>query len=117
MKKKIYISLPITGYDLEERKIYADNVERRLAGIGWEVVNPLKNGVAPDAHVSEHYKKDIHDMLECDAVFFCNGWRDSYGCRLEFEVAFASLMVGLDEEIVEDCELREFLKDDQKKDS
>ena len=30
---KIYISLPITGYDLQERKQYAESVKKRLKQI------------------------------------------------------------------------------------
>ena len=56
--KRIYISLPISHYDLEERKEYAEKVERALSQF-YEVVNPLKNGIDAAEHWSVHMKKDI----------------------------------------------------------
>ena len=40
---KIYISLPITGYDLQERKKYAENVKKRLQQIypDGEIITPF----------------------------------------------------------------------------
>lgn len=40
---KIYISLPITGYDLQERKQYADGVKKRLKQIypDDEIITPF----------------------------------------------------------------------------
>lgn len=31
----------------------------------------------------------IESLAECDAVYFCKGWRDARGCRAEFHVAKA----------------------------
>ena len=45
---KIYISIPITGYDLQERKQYADSVKNRLQQIypDGEIIIPFD--VNPD---------------------------------------------------------------------
>ena len=31
--------------------------------------------------------EDIKRLLMCDAAYFCEGWRDSDGCLLEFNAA------------------------------
>ena len=66
---KIYISLPITGHDIEEVEascIYASDISPD-----------------PDATYSEHMGNDIEALLNCDAVLFMENWRTSKGCRLE----------------------------------
>ncbi len=86
MKKRIYISLPISHYDLEERKQYAKRMEEILSHY-YEVVNPFNNGIPDDADWRVHMKKDIKMLLECDAIFLCKDWEKSKGCKLEFDVA------------------------------
>lgn len=84
--KRIYISLPISHYDLEERKRYAQRVEDFLSA-SYEVVNPLKNGIPEDADWRVHMKKDLQDLLTCDKIFMCKGFEGSKGCKLELDVA------------------------------
>lgn len=86
MSKRVYVSLPIAHYDLNERKEYAQRVEDMLSHF-YSVVNPLKNGLPEDADWKVHMRKDIQDLLTCDAIFMCNGWEMSNGCKLEFDVA------------------------------
>lgn len=97
MAKRIYISLPISHYDLEERKQYAEKVERALKQF-YEVVNPLKNGLPEDADWREHMRKDFQDMLTCDSIFLCKDWEKSKGCKLELDVATT---VGM--EVIHEC--------------
>lgn len=86
---KIYISLPITGYDLQERKRYADSVKKRLQQVytDSEIVTPFE--VNPDQELSyaEYMGNDIATLLASDAVYFCKGWGKSRGCRLEHSAA------------------------------
>jgi len=84
---KCYISLPITGYDLNERREKAARIEERLHDLGFETVNPLKKGLPDDAPYSEHMKLDLKLLLECDHIYMAKGWENSGGCRLEAEVA------------------------------
>ena len=90
--KRIYISLPISGYDLEERKGYAQRVESALSA-SYEVVNPLKNGIPETEDWRVHMKKDLQDLLTCDVIFLCKDWEKSKGCKFEFGVAS---MVGME---------------------
>jgi len=81
MKKKIYISLPITGHE-DLAKLRAEVGQK-----GFDAVTPFD--VSPDSNASyaEHMGRDIQALLECDAVYFCRGWQDSKGCQAEYEVA------------------------------
>ena len=87
---KIYISLPITGYDLSERKKYAERLKKHLQLINpqAEIVTPFE--VNPDQELSyaEYMGNGIAALLASDAVYFCKGWDKSSGCRLEHCAAF-----------------------------
>ena len=87
MKKKVYISIPISGKDITEVKLHLDIVKNGLVSNGYETVTPFD--VSPDSNASyaEHMGRDIQALLECDAVYFCRGWQDSKGCQAEYEVA------------------------------
>ena len=88
---KVYISLPITGHDIEEveaRCIFAKAV---LEKKGHTPVSPLDVSDNPDASYAEHMGRDITALLECDAVMFLDGWEESNGCLLEY---FAAIIYG-----------------------
>ena len=91
---KIYISLPITGYDLQERKHYADNVKKRLQQIypDGEIITPFDVCADPSLPYEELIGKDIAALLTCDVGYVCNGSNHSRGCRLE---RYAALIYGI----------------------
>ncbi len=86
MTKKIYLSLPISHFDLEERKAFAEEREKYLSHF-YEVVNPLKNGISQEEHWSVHMRRDIQMLLECDMIYMAKGWQWSKGCKLEHDIA------------------------------
>lgn len=63
---KIYISLPITGYDLRERKQYAENVRSRLQQIypDGKIITPFDVCADP----SLHYLPAIWSMYAMEAI-------------------------------------------------
>ena len=93
---KIYISIPISGHDLEKVKAKARNISERLL---WDVFELKKGRHRPDVITpfdvcpesdkpySYYMGKDIEALLECDAIFLCEGCQNSKGCMAEFEVA------------------------------
>ena len=87
MKKKIYISLPISGYDYSERKQYSLSVQRELEQRGYEVYNPMFNGLAKDATTNEHMRIDFKMLCECDEIIMLPKRNHSAGCTQEFNVA------------------------------
>ena len=95
-RKRIYISIPISGHDLEEVKEKARVVSERLLydvfGLKKEwhrqdVITPFDVCPETDKPYSYYMGKDIEALLECDAIFLCEGWQNSKGCMAEFEVA------------------------------
>lgn len=86
-KFKVYICLPITGKDLEKQMKQSAIMEKWLEDRGMQAVNPLKNGLAPNAPREKHMKADIKLLLECDALLPMRGWKYSSGCKLEMNIA------------------------------
>lgn len=87
---KIYISIPISGYDLATQQAKAAEIVERIKALGHEPVNPFDTPLAPlemsDREKYAYYMgEDIKRLLMCDAAFFCEGWRNSNGCIYEFE--------------------------------
>lgn len=87
MNKRIYISLPISGYDYSERKQTALSVQQELERRGYEVFNPMFNGLPKDATTNEHMRVDFKMLCECDEIIMLPKWNYSAGCTLEFNVA------------------------------
>lgn len=85
-KIKVYISAPVTGYDLIERREYFDTIETALNNVGCKAVNPLK-GVPDNISRETAMRRDIEMLLRCDMVLAMDGWQTSRGCMLEIEVA------------------------------
>lgn len=86
---KIYVSLPITGYHLAERKLHAKTIKDYLLTQykRSEVVTPFDICDEESRPYSYYMGKDLETLLECDAVCFCSGWQSSQGCSLEYEAA------------------------------
>lgn len=90
--KKIYISGPISGYSYEERQQYFAKVQEILELVGYEVKNPLDNGLPSDSTTHQHMREDLKMLLECDEIFMLQDWNRSAGCQTELNVAVAAGM-------------------------
>lgn len=88
-KPKIYISAPITGYDLEERRKSFAKWAQIIINAGCEPVNPMEKNIPDDAPYVEHMKADINLLLDCDGYILSTVWTASKGCRCENAVAEA----------------------------
>lgn len=80
---KIYISLPITGHDIEDVEadcIFASGV---ISKKGHTPVNPLEIYHGDPENYEAAIGTDITALLCCDAVLFMPDWQTSKGCRLE----------------------------------
>ena len=90
-RKRIYISIPISGHDLTEVKEDAEYKQNTLYWAykpnEWEIITPFDVCPEPDKPYSYYMGKDIEALLECDAIYMCEGWQNSKGCMAEFEVA------------------------------
>ncbi len=85
----IYISIPITGHDIDRQRAMAARIAQAIHALGHETINPFDDIPEADAELSEREKyayymgEDISELLLCDAAYFCEGWRKSKGCTLE----------------------------------
>ena len=84
---KVYISGPISGLPLETVYNNFTNAEVRLLEQGYEVVNPLNNGLPRESTWNEHMRADLKLLLDCDAIYMLNGWEYSKGASLEYDLA------------------------------
>lgn len=89
---KIYISIPISGCNIEKQCATASEIADKLRKLGHEPVNPFDTPEAPQGlNDKEKYAyyigEDLKRMLTCDAVYLCDRWYESKGCRLEAQTA------------------------------
>ena len=82
-KKKVYVSLPISGHDINWVKEKAERAAQYLRDKGYEPVTPFDVSQYENASYAEHMGKVINALLNCDAVFFLRGWEKSTVCQLE----------------------------------
>lgn len=87
MKKKIYISGPISGHDLEVRREVFSDAAKAAAALGFEPVSPFDNGVPEDAPWEDHMRADIKMLLDCHAILMLPGWHHSKGATTEIIIA------------------------------
>lgn len=81
--KKVYISLPISGLQIEMVKQNAEKAAEYLKKTGYEPVTPFEASPNENVSYAHHLGKNIEALLECDAVLFLKGWEQSKGCQLE----------------------------------
>lgn len=84
---KIYISGKISGLPLEEARTKFDKAETYLKGQGYEVVNPIKNGIPYNASWEVHIAIDILLLIGCQAIYLLPDWVYSKGATLEKKIA------------------------------
>lgn len=96
-KKKAMLSQPMAGKREEEIRETRERAIRILEGLGYEVVNTLftdewySDKAMKERDVRQkplcYLAKSLENMSMCDAAFFCKGWDDARGCRLEHDAA------------------------------
>ena len=97
--KKAMLSQPMAG---KTEKEIVETRERAIAALkerGYEIVNTL---FTDEWHSDEAMKergvvqiplcflaKSLENMSLCHAAYFCAGWENARGCRIEHEAAMA----------------------------
>lgn len=99
MKKKIYISLPVTSRKeptIQERVREAEKrcryitarLKRLQVFAGWEIVTPFDVAPAGTTKTEAEILGDcVQTVLECDAILLDYDYTESIGARLEAEAA------------------------------
>lgn len=88
MRRKIYISIPITGLDYNRQREKADSIKMLLSKQGYEVINPFEIYVGANPTYGDYLGADVRAIIDhADEVFMCRGWKNSKGCQIERFVA------------------------------
>lgn len=113
--KKVMISQPMNGKTDEEILLTKEKAVEFLEKEGYEVINTFFSDEFKTAEHGEEINvpvrflaKSIESMVECSAVYFCKGWEDARGCRIEHAIAMEyGLKVFYEEEpnVQENCPL------------
>ena len=97
--KKAMLSQPMAGKTDEEIIATRERAIKTLEARGYEIVNTLftdewysnenmeKRGVVqiPLCFLA----KSLENMSLCHAVYFCKGWEQARGCKIELDAAVA----------------------------
>ena len=96
---KVMLSQPMAGKADEEIVATRERAIQALKGKGYEIVNTLftdewysnesmsARGVV---NISLCFlAKSLENMSLCHAAYFCKGWEQARGCRIEHDVAKA----------------------------
>lgn len=99
MRQKAMISQPMKGKTEEEIIRQKNKAVDFLESQGYSVVNTyftdewtntdnlLKKGIT---NIPLFFlAKSLEKMAECDVIYFCDGWQDTRGCKLEHAAAVA----------------------------
>lgn len=84
---KVYISLPISGRDIDEARRQADLAAAKLSRLGHRPVNPFNIYAGKNPTYADHLCCDLRALMDCDAIYLCEGWEKSRSCRIEAGVA------------------------------
>lgn len=97
-KRKAMISQPMAGKTNDEIVEVRDKAIAVLEGMGYEVVNaPFtdedmegRGDMKIPLYIPVHcLAVSLESMGLCDAAYFCKGWEDARGCRIEHGAAVA----------------------------
>lgn len=97
--KKAMISQPMAGKTDEEIVATRNLAVAKLRQMGYEVVNTLFDDEWYSDEAMEErgvvqvplcfLAKSLENMSLCHAAYFCKGWEDARGCKIEHEAAEA----------------------------
>lgn len=97
IRKKAMISQPMNGLTDEEIEKTRNKAIRHLERLGYKVVNTIfsdewySDSAMKDRGVENiplcFLAKSLEKMSHCDVAYFCDGWEDARGCRIEHDAA------------------------------
>ncbi len=97
--KKVMLSQPMAGKTDAEIIATREKAIRVLEEKGYEIVNTLFTDEWYNKENMEQrdvvqiplcfLAKSLENMSLCHAAYFCKGWEDARGCRIEHEAAVA----------------------------
>lgn len=97
--KKVMLSQPMAGRTDEEIVTTREKAIKALEKKGYEIVNTLFTDEWYGQEKMEErgvvqvplcfLAKSLENMSLCHAAYFCKGWKNARGCRIEHEAAKA----------------------------
>lgn len=94
---KAMLSQPMAGKTDKEIEETREKAIKVLQGLGYEVVNTLFTDECYSAASMKErgvvqiplcfLAKSLENMSKCHAAYFCKGWEEARGCRIEHEAA------------------------------
>lgn len=98
-KMKAMLSQPMAGKTNEEIVATREKAIHALEALGYEIVNTLFTDEWYSKEAMEargvvqiplcFLAKSLENMSLCHAAYFCKGWENARGCRIEHEAAKA----------------------------
>ena len=97
IRKKAMISQPMNGLTDEEIEKTRNKAIKHLERLGYKVVNtPFTDDWYSESVMKArgveniplcYLAKSLENMSLCDIAYFCDGWEDARGCRIEHDAA------------------------------
>jgi hypothetical protein len=88
VKRKCYISGPISGLPAEEYLLNFYRASRYVETLGYEAVNPCDlNHAGHDQTWESYMRVDIIALMGCEAICLLANWGTSVGARTEYHLA------------------------------
>lgn len=84
---RIYISGKTTGLNHADVLKNFNNAQNLLESLGFEVVNPLNNGLYQAHTWRQHIVRNVELLLPCEAIYMLENWIDSIGAGIEYDIA------------------------------
>ena len=110
---KAMLSQPMAGKTQEEIVATREKAVAALRSLGYEVVNTLfTDEWYSDEKMQERgvvnvplcfLAKSLENMSLCHAAYFCKGWENARGCRIEHQAAQAYGLIILYEDEKSPC--------------
>ena len=88
--KKLFISQPMrekTDEEILTERKEAISVVKNILNDDVEVIDSFFQNAPADARPLWFLGKSIELLSTADIVYFCDGWQDARGCRIEHECA------------------------------
>lgn len=99
MSKKAMLSQPMAGRSDEEIISARNRAVKDLEDKGFDVINTMftDEWYSPEAMKERgvvqiplcFLAKSLDNMSKCHAAYFCKGWENARGCKIEHEAALA----------------------------
>ena len=102
IRQKAMISQPMNGMSSDDIIAVRKNAIAYLRTQGYDVEDTF---FTDDGFISDDTKnvsiaylaKSIETMSKCDAVYFCKGWANARGCKIEHKIAKEYGLIIIDE--------------------